>query len=398
MNPSGVGARPKRHEELGGGSTVTTREDIEVPLAKIHVLKGQYDEVQPGVDAVQNGLIRALGPGSEFIAHGGMLLGPASQYERAETAVARAATTSGLPGKGAAMNILYTTAAVVEGGRAGHGRTSDGRLAVELSVPTTKLSRSTVLFHRDESLIGRAAAWLAPTVGAIVAAAWLAGAGPALAVDTASRLEVANRLTEEAESYVERDNYTRAEPLLQAALLVAETAVGPTDPRIIRNLNVLAELYLAERRHADAEPLLQRSLAIQEATLGAQNPKLSFPVAALARLYRGWGRLEQAEPFYSRLVEIFDRVLGPEDFHTAFALEGLAGLYAEEGKYAEAEPLYHRALPIFERVFGGDRVAIVSLLEGYARVLARMERNDEAEALRTRARAIHERAEARPRT
>ena len=33
------------------------------------------------------------------------------------------------------MNILYTTEAVVEGGRAGHGQTSDGRLAVQLSVP-----------------------------------------------------------------------------------------------------------------------------------------------------------------------------------------------------------------------------------------------------------------------
>src|SRR5256885_14505138 len=33
------------------------------------------------------------------------------------------------------MNILYTAEAVVEGGRAGHGRTSDGRLTVELSVP-----------------------------------------------------------------------------------------------------------------------------------------------------------------------------------------------------------------------------------------------------------------------
>jgi osmotically inducible protein OsmC len=33
------------------------------------------------------------------------------------------------------MKVLYTTEAVVEGGRAGHGRTRDGRLAVELSVP-----------------------------------------------------------------------------------------------------------------------------------------------------------------------------------------------------------------------------------------------------------------------
>ena len=33
------------------------------------------------------------------------------------------------------MKVLYTTEAVAEGGRAGHGWTSDGRLAVELSVP-----------------------------------------------------------------------------------------------------------------------------------------------------------------------------------------------------------------------------------------------------------------------
>jgi osmotically inducible protein OsmC len=33
------------------------------------------------------------------------------------------------------MKILYPAEAVVEGGREGHGRTSDGRLDVELSVP-----------------------------------------------------------------------------------------------------------------------------------------------------------------------------------------------------------------------------------------------------------------------
>ena len=31
--------------------------------------------------------------------------------------------------------ILYTAEAIIEGGRAGHGRTTDGRLEVELSVP-----------------------------------------------------------------------------------------------------------------------------------------------------------------------------------------------------------------------------------------------------------------------
>src|SRR3989475_11744178 len=51
------------HEELGSASTLTTREEIEMPLAKIHVLEGQYDEVRLGrvSSAVPNGLMRALG-------------------------------------------------------------------------------------------------------------------------------------------------------------------------------------------------------------------------------------------------------------------------------------------------------------------------------------------------
>ena len=35
----------------------------------------------------------------------------------------------------ALKRVLYTAEALVEGGRAGHGRTSDGRLEVDLSVP-----------------------------------------------------------------------------------------------------------------------------------------------------------------------------------------------------------------------------------------------------------------------
>src|SRR2546427_10221671 len=58
------------HEELRSASTVTTREEIEMPLAQIHRLEGQYDEVRlrrvwsPG----QNRLLGDLGvsPGDFF--------------------------------------------------------------------------------------------------------------------------------------------------------------------------------------------------------------------------------------------------------------------------------------------------------------------------------------------
>ena len=39
--------------------------------------------------------------------------------------------------------VLYTAEAVVEGGREGHGRTSDGRLEVDLSVPAAMSARIT---------------------------------------------------------------------------------------------------------------------------------------------------------------------------------------------------------------------------------------------------------------
>lgn len=66
MNPADFGGRLKGHESV-----------------KIQVLEGPDAEARGGraPGAVQNGFIRALGTGSEFIADGGMLLGPASQYE-----------------------------------------------------------------------------------------------------------------------------------------------------------------------------------------------------------------------------------------------------------------------------------------------------------------------------
>ena len=46
------------------------------------------------------------------------------------------------------MKVLYTTEAVVEGGRAGHGRSSDGRLTVELSVPKDNMRPNGPVGHR----------------------------------------------------------------------------------------------------------------------------------------------------------------------------------------------------------------------------------------------------------
>jgi len=56
-------------EKFDSGSTVTTPEEVEMPLAKIHILEGQYDEARLNrvSSAIQNGLIKALGiPPEDF--------------------------------------------------------------------------------------------------------------------------------------------------------------------------------------------------------------------------------------------------------------------------------------------------------------------------------------------
>ena len=64
-------------------------------------------------------------------------ISPEAYAEYAATAdVGSAAATGDAAARPARpREVLYTAEAVVEGGRAGHGRTSDGRLDVDLSVP-----------------------------------------------------------------------------------------------------------------------------------------------------------------------------------------------------------------------------------------------------------------------
>ena len=69
--------------------------------------------------------------------------------------------------------------------------------------------------------------------------------------------------------------YSKAFPVAQRALALAERLHGPDHPDVATALNNLAFLYQAQGRYADAEPLFKRSLAIKEKALGPDHPDVA---------------------------------------------------------------------------------------------------------------------------
>ena len=72
--------------------------------------------------------------------------------------------------------------------------------------------------------------------------------------------------------YRAQGRYEQVEPLMQRALAIRETILGPEHPEVAERLHDLARLYTDQGRYSDAEPLYQRALAICEQQLGPEHP------------------------------------------------------------------------------------------------------------------------------
>jgi tetratricopeptide (TPR) repeat protein len=105
----------------------------------------------------------------------------------------------------------------------------------------------------------------------------------------------------------ESAQYEQAEPLLQDALSIRESVLGPDHPGTTTSLNDLAILYWAQGRYTEAEPLFQRALAIRERALGPDHPNTANSLNNLALLYKSQGKYELAEPLLKRAQEIRER-------------------------------------------------------------------------------------------
>jgi tetratricopeptide (TPR) repeat protein len=131
-----------------------------------------------------------------------------------------------------------------------------------LTTPIDELTKRRIvgrLQYEQRKRKRRRTSVLASVLAAGVAVAWVFGADPSTAAQTAE----AARLTREAEALRDQQRYDHAVELLQRALEIREHTLGPNHLEVAASLTELAELYRSQQLPAKAEPLYRRAFEIQ---------------------------------------------------------------------------------------------------------------------------------------
>jgi tetratricopeptide (TPR) repeat protein len=97
---------------------------------------------------------------------------------------------------------------------------------------------------------------------------------------------------------------TEAMTYYERALLVAEKAFRPEDPRLAKLLLTMGTLQLKEHGPADAEPFYQRALAAGERALGPEHPLVRQILADYALALRRMKRSAKAREYERRAKKI----------------------------------------------------------------------------------------------
>jgi CHAT domain-containing protein len=205
-----------------------------------------------------------------------------------------------------------------------------------------------------------------------------------------AELRKATKLMEESVKLFKIGKYQEALPLVQMALKIRESQLGPNHPDVAMSLNNLAVLYEKQGRYREAELIHQRSLKIEESQLGENHPNVALTLNNLAFLYHRQGRYAEAEPLFQRSLKIREQQLGPNHLDVALTLNNLAVLYEDQGRYAEVEPLYQRSLKIREQQLGLNHPDVAISLNNLAALYQGQNRNRDAEPLLKRALKIRE--------
>ncbi len=166
----------------------------------------------------------------------------------------------------------------------------------------------------------------------------------------------------------ERGRYTEAEGLLEQALAIGESALGPEHPEVAASLNRLGSTRWDQGRYAEAQAIHERALAIRERALGSDHPDVAQSLQNLGHTHWEQGRYAEAQPLYERALLICERALGRDHPAVANALEGLGNAHYSQGWYDTAMPLYERSLAIRERALGSDDPHVAHSLNNIANI------------------------------
>lgn len=172
--------------------------------------------------------------------------------------------------------------------------------------------------------------------------------------------------------------YVLAEPLLEDALHLRTTQLGPEHKDTITSMNNLAMLYLKMGRYDDAMELFAQAAPTSERILGADHHTTLHlksnlgVICVMRRMY------DEAEPIFEEILEARTRLHGDGHPETLSSMNNLAQLYERQGRVDQVEALYLRTLAARRDLLGSEHPLTLTSLSNLAMFNARQGRYDEA--------------------
>ena len=202
-----------------------------------------------------------------------------------------------------------------------------------------------------------------------------------LKILNSNELGLAHDFTKQANSYKDRGQFSKAEPLYQSALAIYQSpTLGDNRSDKALCLESYASLLRQCGRHAHAQKLEADARTIWErlwanytyaGVLAEENEDLE---SAEMDFLHALQHAQRFEPQYGRLLS---------------SLDNLVLLYNKQGRYPEAEPLLKKSLDIHAMVFGLGHKKTTTILDQYSEILRKNNHFEQADELQSKARAAH---------
>lgn len=180
------------------------------------------------------------------------------------------------------------------------------------------------------------------------------------------------------ETWLDRGDAARAEPLLKNALGAFQQTAAPNNLQIASTLTSMAQLYIGENKFALAEEALSKALQTDEKVLGESHPQVGVILEMLGDTRSRLNNIETARENVNRAITILSAAFGERSATCAAALGTLGVIEQRAHNFVRAVAVYERSLAAFANSgpdISGFKLAV---MRRYAEVLKATHRNHDA--------------------
>ncbi len=182
--------------------------------------------------------------------------------------------------------------------------------------------------------------------------------------------------------------YPEASKLLERAIELGRAANGPSDPRILHDMDNLGFALMEHGQPAEAEKVQRQALEIQRRVLGPDHPDTLGTMTDLATSIEDQGRTAEAIALEREAMEGHRRVFGVEDHRTLSSMDNLAAMLGMDGQLAESEKLEGETIAIETRVYGQSNAKVLNSMNNQGDTLFYLGRFADAKAMWQQTRSI----------